>query len=74
MNMIKFSSKIIFHVLSSLVIPEAIETIRSQFRVTHCVLNILMTHIVLNSPGVVSLVGQLVSATMPEHVGVNREI
>ena len=37
-------------------------------------LNILMSHIVLNNASILSLVGQIEPTCMPEHMGMNRVV
>ena len=55
-----------------LVLPEAIEPVSSEFRVSNSVLNVFMPQVMLNSSRIVSIIGELIAGAMPQHVGVNR--
>jgi hypothetical protein len=50
--------------LLRLVFPETVETIRSQFRIPNGMLNISMSHIVLNGPCILTIICQFETATM----------
>src|SRR5512147_552264 len=52
--------------------PEVVETIGCEPRVENRVLNILVPQVVLNSTGILTVVGQLEAGRMPEHVRVDR--
>lgn len=53
--------------------PEILETLRRKLRISHSVLDVLVAQVVLNGPRIVPIIGELVAAGMPEHVGVNGE-
>jgi len=55
------------------ILPKTIKPIRRQFSVPHRMLNIPMPHLVLNRPGIVAVVGQLITAGMAQHVGMDGE-
>jgi hypothetical protein len=55
------------------VLPEILEPIRRHFGVANRVLDILMAHIVLEGSSVMSIVGELVTSGVSEHVRMNRE-
>ena len=55
------------------VLPKSIEAIGCQFRIPDGMLNIPVSHVMLDSPGVVPVVGQLETAPMTEHVRMDRE-
>ena len=59
---------------TSSILEEAVEPVGSQFSITDCVLNILVSHVVLDGPCILPVVGQLVSATMAQHVRMHREL
>jgi hypothetical protein len=52
----------------SLAPPEVLEPHRRQFCVPHGVLNVSVTKVRLQRPGIVPLVGQRVTTGVPEHV------
>ncbi len=53
-----------------LVFPKVFESAGRQLCVSNSVLNVLVTQVVLNRPGIMSVIGQLVACAVPEHVGV----
>jgi hypothetical protein len=53
--------------------PELTEPPRSQLGVSHSVLDVPMPHVMLYGPRIVSLVRQVESAGMPQHVRMDRE-
>jgi hypothetical protein len=55
------------------VVPESLKPVRSKLRVSHSVLDVPMTEIVLDRAGVVSLIGELETAGVAQHVRVNGE-
>ena len=59
--------------LRDLVLPEAFEAIRRQGRVTDGRVDRLVPKVVLDCPGVLAIVCELVAAGMPQHVAVNEE-
>ena len=56
-----------------LVLPEAFEAIRRESRVTDGRVDRLVPKVVLDCPGVLAVICQLVTARMPQHVTVNEE-
>src|SRR5262245_24038946 len=56
-----------------LVLPEPLKPIRRQSRVTDGRVDRLVPKVVLDCPGVLAIVCQLVAAGMPQHVAVNEE-
>jgi len=56
-----------------LILPEAFEVIRRQSRVTDGRVDRLVPKIVLDCPGVLAIVCQLVATGMPQHVAVHEE-
>lgn len=46
---------------------------RRQLHVAYCVLDILVTEIMLRCSRILSVIGELIPACMPEHVRMNRE-
>ena len=54
--------------------PEALEPIGRQLRVFHSVLDVLVTEIGLQRPGVVTLIGQGEATCMTKHVRVNFDL
>src|SRR5262245_19277063 len=55
-----------------LILPEAFEAIRSPSRVTDGRVDRLVPKVVLDCPGVLAVVCELVAAGMPQHVGCER--
>ena len=55
------------------VLPEILEPVRRHLRVSNRVHDIFVTHVVLERPGIMPIVGELVAGGMPEHVRVNWE-
>ena len=55
------------------ILPEAFEAIRRQSRVTDRRVDRLVPKVVLDCPGVLAVVCELVAAAMPQHVTVNEE-
>src|SRR5215212_2458607 len=55
------------------IFPEGFETLGGELGVAHRVLNVLVPEIMLQGPRVLTVVGQLVAACMPQHVRVHRE-
>ena len=53
--------------------PQLIEPCRLGGGVPHCVLNVPMSEIILDEPGIGSLVGQREAARKPEHLGMNKK-
>src|SRR6476619_6147749 len=56
------------------VLPEALETIRRQLRVAHGVHDVLVAEVMLEGPRIPPVIGEFVSAGMPEHVRMDREL
>mgnify|MGYP003382024122 CR=1 FL=1 len=56
--------------LRTLVPPEPLEPVRRKLRVPHRVVDVLVSKVMLQRPGVVAIVGQLEPAGVPEHVRV----
>jgi hypothetical protein len=56
-----------------LVLPEPLKPIRRESRVTDGRVDRLVPKVVLDCPGVLAVVCQLVAARMPQHVAVNEE-
>src|SRR4029434_5939701 len=56
-----------------LVLPEPLKPIRRQSRVTDGRVDRLVPEVVLDCPGVLAVVCELVAAGMPQHVAVNEE-
>jgi hypothetical protein len=56
-----------------LVFPQPVEPIRAQVGVAHRVLDIPMSEVVLQRPGIDAVIGQLEAAGMAKHVGMDRE-
>jgi hypothetical protein len=48
-------------------------TVLRQLSIAHRVLDVLMPHPCLDGPRIAARVGQGVAASVPEHVGVDRE-
>jgi hypothetical protein len=55
------------------VLPEILESIRGHLGVSYRVHDIFVTHVVLQGPGIMPIVSELVAGGMPEHVGMNWE-
>jgi hypothetical protein len=53
-----------------LVLPETFEAIGREGRIAGRILNVFMPQIGLERPGVVTVVGELVAAGVPQHVRV----
>jgi hypothetical protein len=53
--------------------PEILEPSHSHFGIADGVLDILMTEVVLQRTSIVAIVGELVSAGVPEHVRVDAK-
>jgi hypothetical protein len=53
--------------------PKILKPHRRQLRVAHRVLDVLVPEVRLQRPGVVSLIGQRIAASVPQHVGVALE-
>jgi hypothetical protein len=60
-----------FWSLRKLVLPKFLKTTGCKLGIAHCVLNILVSQIVLNGSRIVPLIHQLVSTGMSKHVRVN---
>ena len=60
-------------IVGDLILPEAFEAIRRQSRVTDGRVDRLVPKVVLDRPGVLAVVCELVAAGMPQHVTVNEE-
>ena len=60
-------------VVSESVAPEVVEATWRQLGVTHRVRNVLVPEVLLNAARVVTIVGQLVTASMAQHVRMHRE-
>ena len=54
----------------NLILPKPLKPIRCQLSITNRMLNILVPHVVLDGPGVLSIVGKLVTACadVPENL------
>src|SRR5262245_35600924 len=59
--------------LANLILPEPLEAIRRQSRVTDGRVDRLVPKVVLDRPGVLAVVCQLVAAGMAQHVAVNEK-
>jgi len=59
--------------IEQLILPEILESIRRELRVPHRVHDVSMSEVVLNRPGVVTVVGEFVAARMAEHVRMHRK-
>ena len=55
------------------ILPEPIEPISRQFRIPDGMLDIPVSHVMLDRPGVMAIVGQLEAAPVTEHVRMDRE-
>src|SRR5215212_3025347 len=55
------------------IFPEGFEALGGELGVAHRVLDGLVPEIMLHSPRVLAVVGQLIAARMPQHVRVYRE-
>jgi hypothetical protein len=55
------------------VLPEIAEPIGSEFSISYRVLDVLVAEVMLQRPGIHSLVGQLESGCMPQHVRMHAE-
>ena len=53
--------------------PEILKPRRRQLCVPHCVLNVAVAEVGLQGAGVVTLVGQGITASVPEHLRVRLE-
>jgi len=53
------------------ILPEILEPIRRHLGVSNRVHDILVAHVVLEGPGIMPIVGELVPDRVPEHVGVD---
>src|SRR3974390_2304986 len=62
-----------FQCARRLVFPEAFEAIRRESRVTDGRVDRLVPKVVLDCPGVLAIVCELVAAGMPQHVAVNEK-
>lgn len=56
------------------VFPEVFKALGGHFRVANCVVNVLVTEVVLDGAGVVSLGSEKITAGMPKLMGMNREV
>ena len=64
------------HLLASTALalsPEILEPVGRHFRISRGVHDALVAEVVLERPGIVPIVGELVPAGVPEHVRVYRE-
>jgi len=64
------------HLLASTALalsPEILEPVGRHFRISRGVHDALVTEIMLKRPGIVSIVGELVAAGVPEHVRMDAE-
>ena len=59
------------HRLLGSIVPEIFETVSTQLRVAHGVLNVPMTEVVLNGACVLPVVGQFESDRVPQHLRMN---
>jgi hypothetical protein len=57
----------------SLIVPEVGKPMGRQRRVTNGMLNIAMPQVLLDGPGIHAFVGEIKTAGMPEHMGMNRK-
>ncbi len=55
------------------VLPEILEPIGSHFGVPHRVHDVLVAHVVLERPGIVPVVGELIARRMPQHMRMDRK-
>ena len=55
------------------ILPKALEPIRTQFRVSHRVRDVLVPEVLLDRPGVLALARELEAAGMAQHVRMDRE-
>src|SRR5262249_22965690 len=58
---------------TTLIPPKILESVGRHFGVSDGVLNVLVPEVMLQSPRVVAVVGELESAGMAKHVRVDRE-
>jgi len=52
-----------------LVLPEILKPIRCHFSIANCVHDVLVAHVMLESSGVMAIVGELVASGVPEACG-----
>src|SRR5262249_14254780 len=57
-----------------LIVPEFLEAIAAELGVTDGVLDVLVPEVVLDRPGVLTIVGQFEAGGMPQHVGMHGEV
>jgi len=60
--------------IDSLVLVQLIESVRRKLGITNRVLNILVPEEALDQPSVVPTVGQIVAASVPEHMRMDRQV
>ena len=60
-------------VFGKLILPEILKSVVSQLCVADGMLDVSVTHIVLNCPCVLPVVTELETGAMPEHMRMNRE-
>ncbi len=56
-----------------LVLPESVEPVRRKLGVPHRMLNVFVSQVMLDRPGVVAVIGELEPARMAQHVRVYRK-
>ena len=54
------------------ILPKAFEPIRTQFRVSHRVRDVLVPEVLLDRARVLAVAGELEPARMPQHVRMDR--
>src|SRR5690349_13740322 len=59
--------------MNRLVLPKVFEPIRRQFRVADSVRNVFVAEVMLNRPGVLAVIGKLVTRSVTEHVWMHWE-
>ena len=60
-------------VFVELILPEILKSVVSQFCVANGMLDVSVTHIVLDCSCVLPIVAELETGAMPEHMRMNRE-
>jgi len=60
--------------LPQLIPANDVKSIGSQLRVLNRMLNLLVTQVILNQPGIVTFGGEVIAAAVPEHVRMDWEL
>ena len=63
----------LYPAVGDLVLPEALESVRGQGSIAHSRVDRLVAEIMLDRPGVLAVIGKLVTAGVAEHVAVNKK-